>query len=102
MEVQIFGRQNCGKCSSIKHKVEHLIQKLGLGTAATMAFFDMDTADGMAEGAFYDVHEIPTTIIKENGRDLVRWDGEVPDVLELSRYFAAERQAGPARVENAC
>ena len=53
----------------------------------TLAFFDMETVDGRAEGAFYDVHAIPTTIIRQNGRDVARWEGEVPDSAELKGLF---------------
>ncbi len=88
MQIQVFGKQNCGKCQSTKHKVEHFIEKLGIGASVNMVFFDMDTVDGMAEGAFRDVFDVPTTIIQEQGRDLVRWEGIVPDSLELKQYFA--------------
>lgn len=87
MEIQVFGKQNCGKCESTKHKVQHFIEKLGLHGSASMTFFDMDTVDGMAEGAFCDVFEVPTTILREGGRDLARWDGVVPDSLDLKQYF---------------
>lgn len=85
MEVQIFGKQKCGRCESTKHKVQHLIEKHGLEPTVTMSFLDMDTVDGMAEGAFCDVHDVPTTIIKENGRDVIRWDGVVPELAELKQ-----------------
>jgi len=88
MQIQVFGKQNCGKCQSTKHKIEHFIEKLGMGSSVNMVFFDMDTVDGMAEGAFRDVFDVPTTIIQEQGRDLVRWEGIVPDSLELKQYFA--------------
>jgi hypothetical protein len=87
MEIQVFGKQNCGKCESTKHKIEHFITRLGLVERVQFTFFDMDTVDGLAEGAFYDVYNVPTTIIRNNGSDLVRWDGVVPDSLELKQYF---------------
>ena len=87
MEIHVFGKQNCGKCQSTKHKVEHFIHKLGLQAAVNMTFFDMDTVDGMAEGAFCDVFEVPTTIIRDNGQDVVRWEGVVPDSVDLKQYF---------------
>ena len=89
MEIQVFGKQNCGKCTSTKHKVQHFIDKLGLQGAVNMIFFDMDTVDGMAEGAFCDVFDVPTTIIRDQGRDLARWSGVVPDSVDLKQYFAA-------------
>ena len=87
MEVQVFGKQNCGKCESTKHKVEHFIQKLGLQSQVSMTFFDMETVDGRAEGAFSDVNDVPTTIIREDGQDVVRWDGIIPDSVDLKQYF---------------
>jgi len=87
MEIHVFGKQNCGKCLSTKHKVQHFIEKLGLDATVSMKFIDMDTVEGMAEGAFCDVFEIPTTIIQDQGRDIVRWDGVVPDSLELKQHF---------------
>ncbi len=87
MEIQVFGKQNCGKCLSTKHKVEHFIKKLGLNGSVSLVFFDMDTAEGLAEGAFRDVFDVPTTIIRQEGRDVVRWDGVVPDSLELKQHF---------------
>ena len=87
MEVQVFGKQNCGKCESTKHKVEHYIRKLGVAGSVSYIFFDVDTVDGMAEGAFYDVHDVPTTIIRQGDADLARWDGVVPDSIELKQHF---------------
>jgi hypothetical protein len=87
MEIRIFGKQNCGKCLSTKHKVQHFIEKLGLQGSVNMVFFDVDTVDGMAEGAFCDVFEVPTTIIKDQGRDVFRWEGIVPDSQDLKQYF---------------
>jgi len=88
MEIRVFGKQNCGKCTSTKHKVQHFIERLGLQCSVNMTFFDVDTVDGMAEGAFWDVFDVPTTIIKDGGRDVVRWDGVVPDSMDLRQYFA--------------
>ena len=87
MEVQLFGIENCGKCKSTKHKVEHFITKLGVTGSVSVQYFDMETIDGRAEGAFYDVHKVPTTIIKRDGQDLARWEGVVPDSMELKQYF---------------
>jgi len=88
MEVQVFGKLDCGKCESTRHKVEHFIHKLGVNGTVRLSFFDLDTVDGMAEGAFYDVRNVPTTIIRNDGCDLARWDGVVPDSRELKQYFA--------------
>jgi len=87
MEVQLFGKQDCAKCESTKHKVEHFIHRLGVCERVRLTFFDMDSVDGMAEGAFYDVYDVPTTIIRDDGRALARWDGVVPDTKGLKQYL---------------
>ena len=67
--------------STIVHKT-HIVVEFGDATLARfrelydVVFFDMDTVDGMAEGAFRDVADIPTTIVRDSGVDLARWDGE--------------------------
>jgi hypothetical protein len=87
MEIQVFGKQNCGKCDSTKHKVAHLLGKHGLQERIPFKFFDLDTVDGLAEGAYRDVHAVPTTIIEDDGRDLVRWEGVIPDSVDIKQYL---------------
>ena len=48
-----------------------------------MAFYDLETVEGMAEGAFYSVSKIPSTVIEHSNDILARWDGQVP----LSEQF---------------
>ena len=45
--------------------------------------YDMDSEEGMAEGAFRDVSEIPTTIVDDGGQDMIRWAGVIPDSEEI-------------------
>jgi hypothetical protein len=87
MEIQVFGKQNCAKCESTKHKIQHFIAKLGMDGRVQMVFFDMDTVDGMAEGAFHDVYQIPTTIVQNGDGRLVRWDGIIPASADLKQYL---------------
>ena len=87
MEIQLFGKQNCGKCEGTKHKVAHLLNKHGLESRIRFKFFDLDTVDGLAEGAYRDVREVPTTIIEDDGRDLARWEGVIPDSVDISQYL---------------
>ena len=84
MEVQVFGKQNCAKCQTTKRKIDHLLEKRGLASEVALRFHDLDTPEGLAEGAFLDVGKIPTTIVNVDGCDTRRWDGELPhseDVL---------------------
>ena len=88
MEIHVFGKQGCAKCDSTKNKVGHFISKMGIDERVSLTFFDMDTVDGMAEGAFRDVADIPVTIVQDGGTDLARWDGEIPDSETLKTHLA--------------
>jgi hypothetical protein len=89
MEIHVFGKTGCAKCDSTKHKVGHFIAKMGVDERVDVVFFDMDTVDGMAEGAFRDVAEVPTTIVRDSGMDLARWDGVIPDSDSLKAHLAS-------------
>ena len=78
MQIDVFGRQDCAKCDTTKHKVEHFMTKLGVADRVEFRFYDMETVDGRTEGAYRDVFDVPTTIIQRDGQDLVRWSGVPP------------------------
>ena len=87
MEIKVFGKENCAKCTTTKNKLNHFLKKWDYADSATISFFDVDTMDGMAEGAFYDVGNIPTTIIEHDGSEIAKWDGEVPNSDEVKTHF---------------
>ncbi|MFH0964854.1 MAG: hypothetical protein V2A58_12715 [Planctomycetota bacterium] len=82
--VTVFGKKKCAKCETTKRKIDHLLAKRGLASEVAFRFHDLDTPEGLAEGAFFDVGKVPTTIVSVDGSDRRRWDGELPhseDVL---------------------
>ena len=83
MKVEVFGKANCAVCQSTKRKLAHFIDKWGYMDRVELVNIDMDTVDGMAEGAFRDVGEIPTTIISDGDRDIARWEGAPPPSDEV-------------------
>ena len=83
MDVVIFGKDGCARCKSTKNKVTHLLGKWGLKESVGLRFVDMETVDGLAEGSFRDVFEIPVTIVDLEGRQMARWDGIVPNSQDL-------------------
>jgi hypothetical protein len=87
MKIKIFGKQNCAKCETTKNKINHYLKKNTGLLNVPLEFYDLDTIDGIAEGAYNDVLKIPTTIIEENENTLARWDGEVPKTEEFSSYI---------------
>jgi hypothetical protein len=94
MEVVIFGKVACGKCKGAQSRARFVVENLGLTDAVPVRFVDLDSIDGRAEGAFHDVYDaVPVTIIKRNGEDVGRWEGEMPKTTELGRCFEGAASA---------
>lgn len=88
MEVIVFGKLQCGKCKGAQDRVTFLIGKMGLVQKIGVRFVDVNTINGRAEGAFFDVYDaVPVTIIRNDGEDLGRWEGEAPRTEDLTPYF---------------
>lgn len=87
MRIKVFGKQGCAKCDTTKNKFNHFLKKNGFTEKAVLEFLDMDTVDGMAEGAYNDVLKIPTTIIEKDNNIVARWEGEVPKTEEFKNHF---------------
>jgi hypothetical protein len=87
MKVKIFGKSGCAKCDTTKNKLKHFIGKWEIDDKVELTFHDMDTVDGMAEGAYNDVMRIPTTIFEENDNIVARWDGEVPHSDKVKEHL---------------
>ena len=106
IQISVFGRYDCSKCETTKNKLSHFLSKWGLAQSLSIIYHYITTVDGLAEGVYYQVNEIPTTLIldlnkiKDDGRVtkkeviLVRgfgeevgvertWQGEIPEVEEL-------------------
>jgi len=83
MKIYVFGKVGCARCESTKRKVTHLLDKWGVGDRIGMDFVDMGTVEGLAEGSFYDVSQVPVTIITQGQDEVARWDGIVPASEEL-------------------
>ena len=87
MKIKVFGKKNCAKCETTKNKFNHFLEKNKHTDRAILEFHDMDTVDGMAEGAYHDVLKIPTTVIEKEKGILARWEGEVPNTEEFKIHF---------------
>ena len=85
MKLEVYGKQGCALCQTTKNKLSHFVAKWGCSDKVRIEFVDMETVDGLAEGAFRDVSDIPVTILSDNDRVLARWDGEVPASEDLRK-----------------
>jgi hypothetical protein len=92
VRIRIFGIEKCGKCHKVKGRVGNLIRRNGFNDEVEVAYFDQNTFEGRAEGAWYDVDDkLPVTIIEKEERSIARWDGQVPksDEIKLCLETAA-------------
>lgn len=88
MQVKVFGKPGCEFCKTTMKKFETFTKRWGIPQdEVALTFFDMETVDGLAEGAFYSVSKIPTTIIEKDRSLLARWDGKVPLSEEFRNFF---------------
>ena len=89
MKIKIFGKKDCAKCQTTKNKFNFFLKKWNIHDKVSVDFYDMDTVDGMAEGAFHNVGEIPTTILENGGAEKARWPGEVPKSKDVKKHLVA-------------
>ena len=88
MEVKVFGKPGCEFCKTTMKKFETFFTRWDVDSAkVNLKFFDMEQVDGMAEGAFYSVTKIPSTVIEKSGELIARWDGKVPVSEDFKDHF---------------
>jgi glutaredoxin len=79
--VKIFYKDDCPMCPMAKNLKDHLVeQNVGV------QYYDVETAEGLAEATFYRVMALPTVFVEdemENG--LAEWRGNVPRIDEVLR-----------------
>jgi hypothetical protein len=90
IKVSVFGKQECDACKAAVEKVTYFSEKWGKRDSTSITFIDMETVDGLAEGAFRDVYDIPTVILEEGERELARWVKKVPQSSEFRDFFLKE------------
>lgn len=89
LEVKVFGKPGCEFCKTTMKKFETFFQRWSVDqNRVTLTFFDMETADGLAEGAFYSVTKIPSTVIEKDSDVINFWHGQVPLSEEFKSLFA--------------
>ena len=83
--IKIFTKNECPKCPAAK-EIGGILQQEGL----PVTYYDLETADGLAEAAFYSVLSTPTIIIEdEHEKILAGWRGSVPTLQEIQGLVRA-------------
>lgn len=89
IQVKVFGKPGCEYCQTTVKKFETFFGRWNIDESKVkLSFFDMETVDGLAEGAFYGVTSIPSTVIEKDKDVLKRWDGAVPLSEEFKEIFS--------------
>jgi hypothetical protein len=82
-KIKVFVKEGCFKCPSAKEVGEHLTRE-GL----EVLFYDLDTADGLAEASFYGVLSTPTMIVEDKDeRTLADFRGMVPTSQQVKEIL---------------
>jgi thiol-disulfide isomerase/thioredoxin len=84
-KVYIFGKPTCSVCKDARKKIEYFKKKENF--AAQIEYYDMETIDGLTEGAFHEVSDIPTVIIFDDKNELTRWVKQPPISKEFLPYL---------------
>ena len=88
LEVKVFGKPGCEFCKTTMKKFETFFSRWKIDDAkANLNFFDMEQADGLAEGSFYGFTKIPSTVIEKEDEVLAKWHGKVPLSEEFKSFF---------------
>jgi hypothetical protein len=88
--IKVFVQRGCSKCPQAK-----LVGETLRGEGFTVMEFDVSTADGLAEAAFYSVQATPTIIVADSQENLIAdFRGEVPSA-QMVRELMGHMQASP-------
>ena len=90
IKVSVFGKKECDACKAALEKISYFSRKWGRSEDTSIDFIDMETPDGLAEGAYRDVYDIPTVILESDMEEVARWVKKVPLSNEFRKYFSVE------------
>ena len=84
-QIYIFGKSDCPVCKDTREKLMYFKEKSNF--AAPVKYYDMDTVDGLTEGAYHGVADVPTVIIFDEEKELIRWVKKPPISKEFLPYL---------------
>jgi hypothetical protein len=77
--IKLFWKQDCPKCPAAK-QVSYNLKSEGFDILE----YDLETTEGLAEGAYHGVLSTPTLlIIDEHDKEVLQWRGDVPSSEEI-------------------
>ncbi len=88
MEFKVFGTKECSGCKTSMKQLDFYLKRWEISDSVNLCFYDMETSEGLAEGAYHEVVKIPTTILMDTDTLLARWEGVVPPADDVKSYLA--------------
>ncbi len=89
MKLTIFGKKDCPACRQAKEKVEYYLARWQVDIP--LEYYDLETPDGLALGAYHDIADVPTVLMEENGTELRRWVKFPPRSEELQALLLGKK-----------
>jgi len=64
VSILVFGRSGCARTRRVLLRLERMVKEVGWSDRVRLEFFDLETAEGLAEAAFQQLEgEIPTVLV---------------------------------------
>lgn len=80
MKIKFFFKKDCPRCPEAKE----VLSKINLEYES----IDVDTVNGMAEAAYYDVSSTPSILVLDDaGEEIKGWRGEPPSPEEIKQVL---------------
>ncbi len=75
-KIYVFGKPSCSVCKDTRNKIQYFKEKKKF--SAEIFYCDLETVDGLVEGAYNEISDIPTVIILNDGHEIARWVKKPP------------------------
>lgn len=85
--LKILGKQNCAPCQSAKNKWSTMLDKWNMRDKINFVFKDIETEEGRAEAEFYEVKDVPFTVIEVDDEPVKSWKDKIVDNNEVKKVL---------------
>ncbi len=83
MKLVFFVKDDCAVCKNAREKVGFFLDKWGAADTVETETINLSTSDGLVEAAMRAVADIPTIVVEDGGKEVVRWTKKAPASEEL-------------------
>ncbi len=81
--LKAFWKDDCPRCPHMKDVAQKLERD-----GYNVEYFDLNTVNGLAEGAYYSVMATPTLLLVDGeDNELAEWRGLIPTVADVKKEW---------------